>query len=240
MRNHIGKKIINSVLPVLLAFTIGGIIIAVLGSNPFEVYGVMIRKSLMEMKGITRTLQLAAPLLLTGIAISLCFKANIFNMGIEGQLIFGGFMAGIFGSYVTIPNPLLHILLCFAVGIACAMAFALIPAVLRAVYHVDEMVVTLVLNYAMAKVLEYLSTSVFRDAGSGYVCTPAVQNTAKFFLLGKTKMTAFVFVSFAVFLFVSFLMTKTKLGYSIEALGKNPDFAEATGLRSRRKVMTPA
>ena len=71
MRNHIGKKIINSVLPVLLAFLIGGIIMVLLGSNPLEVYGVMIRKSLLEMKGITRTLQLAAPLLLTGIAISL-------------------------------------------------------------------------------------------------------------------------------------------------------------------------
>ncbi len=238
MRNHIGKKILNSILPVILAFFIGGIIITFLGSNPFEVYGVMIRKSLLEMKGITRTLQLASPLLLTGIAISLCFKANIFNMGIEGQLVFGGFMAGIFGSYVTIPNPFLHIILCFAVGIACAMAFALIPAVLRAYYHVDEMVVTLVLNYAMAKILEYLSSSVFRDAGSGYVCTPAVQKTAKFFLLGKTKMTAFFFVALAVFIIISFIMTRTKLGYSIEALGKNPDFTEAIGLRSRKKVMT--
>ena len=51
-------------------------------------------------------------------------------------------------------------------------------------------------------------------------------------------MTAFVFVSFMIFLIVSCVMTRTKLGYSIEALGKNPDFAEATGLRSRKKVMT--
>ena len=64
--NHFGVRALNSVLPVLLAFLVGGIIIALIGENPFTTYAVMIQKSLFDMKGITRTLQLAAPLLLTG------------------------------------------------------------------------------------------------------------------------------------------------------------------------------
>ena len=234
---HLGVKALNSVLPVLLAFLIGGIIIVAIGENPLETYWVMIEKSLFDMKGITRTLQLASPLLLSGVAISICFKANIFNMGIEGQLVFGGFMSGIVGHYMMDMNPTMHKLVCFAVGIACGMAFALVPALLRAYFHVDEMVVTLVLNYAMAKVLEYLASVVFRDAGAGYVATAPVQDSARFFLIGTTKMTPFFFLSLVIFLVMAFVMTKTKLGYTISALGKNPTFAEATGLRSRRTII---
>ena len=89
---HFGVKALNSVLPVLLAFLIGGIIILAIGENPLTTYRVMVERSLFSLRGVTRTLQLAAPLLLSGMAISICFKANIFNMGIEGQLVFGGFM----------------------------------------------------------------------------------------------------------------------------------------------------
>lgn len=234
---HFGVKALNSVLPVLLAFVIGGIMILAIGENPLTTYRVMVERSLFSLRGVTRTLQLAAPLLLSGMAISICFKANVFNMGIEGQLVFGGFMAGIVGHYMTNMNPAAHKLICFGVGILCGMAFALVPALLRGCFHVDEMVVTLVLNYAMARVLEYLASVVFRDTGAGYVATPPVQDSARFFLIGGSKVTPFLFIALAVFLVMAFVMTKTKLGYTITALGKNPSFAEATGLRSRRTVI---
>ena len=234
---HVEVKILNSILPVLLAFFIGGIIILAIGENPLETYKVMMEKSLFNMKGITRTLQLAAPLLLSGMAIAICFKANIFNMGVEGQLVFGGFMAGIAGHYIAGMNPMAHKLLCFVIGIGCGMIFALVPALLRAYFHVDEMVVTLVLNYAMARVLEYLASVTFRDTGAGYVATPPVKDSARFYLMGTTKMTPFIFISLAVFLVMAVLMLKSRLGYAITAIGKNPAFAEATGLRTRRMVI---
>lgn len=236
-QSHIGVKILNSILPVLLAFVIGGIVILAIGGNPLETYWVMIERSLLDLKEITRTLQIAAPLLLSGVAIAICFKANIYNMGVEGQLVFGGFMAGIVGHYMMDMNPAIHKLVCFGVGIACGMLFALVPALLRAYFHVDEMVVTLVLNYAMARVLEYLASVVFRDPGAGYVATAPIQDSAKFFLLGGSKVTAFLFISLILFAVMAFVMTKTRLGYTITALGKNPAFAEATGLRSRRTVI---
>ena len=59
-------------------------------------------------------------------------------MGIEGQLVFGGFMAGIVGHYMMDMNPAVHKLICFGVGILCGMLFALIPALLRAYFHVED------------------------------------------------------------------------------------------------------
>ncbi len=117
--------------------------------------------------------------------------------------------------------------------------FALVPAILRAYFHVDEMVVTLMLNYAMIKVLEYLSSGPFREAGSGYVCTPTINGSAMFKRLGidNSRLTMFFFLALAVLIVMTFIFRKTKLGLQITAIGNNPDFAEATGMRVRRKII---
>ncbi len=232
-----GPKVLNSILPVLLAFGIGAVIMLVIGENPLEAYRIMLSKSFFTEKGFLNTLHYAAPLILTGLAIAVTFKANIFNMGVEGQLLFGSFFAGIVGAYVPISDPLLHKLVCFAVGIACGVAFAMVPALLKAYFHVDEMVVTLTLNYAMAKVLEFLATGPFRDTGSGYVCTPTVQESAMFFRMGNSRITSFFFLALLVFGIIWFVMRRTRLGYDITAIGKNPEFAEATGMRVHRKIL---
>lgn len=237
MKNNAAMKIINSLIPVLLAFFVGGIIIAFIGENPFEVYGILFSKSLFTLKGFGNTLHYASPLILTGLAIAITFKANIFNMGVEGQMLFGAFFAGIVGANVDMSSPLAHKLLCFGVAMACGMLFALIPALLRAYFHVDEMVVTLTLNYAMIKVLEYLSSGPFREQGSGYVSTPAIQESAMFGRLGNSRLTPFFLIALVIFAVFWIVMKRSTLGYEITSIGLNPKFAEATGMHTRRKII---
>ena len=78
-----GRSLLSSLVPVIAAFIIGGIIISLLGENPFATYWILISKSLFTVKGFAYTLHKAAPLILTGLAIAVTFKANIFNMGVE-------------------------------------------------------------------------------------------------------------------------------------------------------------
>lgn len=198
--SYIGPKILNTLLPVGLAFFIGGIIILCIGENPIEAYSMMLGKSLFTTRGFLNTLHYASPLLLTGLAIAITFKANIFNMGVEGQLLFGGVFAGIVGASLDLSSSVLEKVICMAIGMACGVLFALVPAILRAYFHVDEMVVTLMLNYAMIKVLEYLSSGPFREAGSGYVCTPTINGSAMFKRLGidNSRLTMFFFLALAV------------------------------------------
>lgn len=235
--NKLLVNLLNSILPVLLALAIGALLILIIGQNPIQAYGIMFGRSLFDLRGLTNTLHMASPLILAGLAIAITFKANLFNMGVEGQLVFGGFMAGLVGAYVQIQNPFLHKALCFLVGLLAGMAFALIPALLRAYLRVDEMVVTLTLNYVMATILEYLSSGPFRDQGSGYVTTPTVAQTAMFSRIGNTRLTFFFILALLVFALVWFLIRRTEFGYRIIAIGKNPEFAEATGLRVRRNIV---
>lgn len=230
-------KVVNTLLPVLLAFIIGGAVIGAIGENPLEVYGIMLGKSLFTVKGFGNTLHFAAPLMLTGLAIAITFKANLFNMGVEGQLLLGGFCSGLAGAMLPIQSPFWHKAVCMGVGMLSGMVFALVPALLKAYFRVDEMVVTLTLNYAMIKILEYLSSGPFREDGSGYVCTPTIKEAAMFTRLGNSRLTLFFFIALGVLFVMAFVMKKTKLGYEVTAIGKNPEFSQACGTRVRRKIL---
>lgn len=231
------RNMINSILPIFLAFVIGGVVIACMGENPFETYWILLEKSFLTSTGFMNTLHYASPLILTGLAIAVTFKANLYNMGVEGQMLAGGFFAGIAGAYMTGMNPLVHKILCFAVGILCGMIFALIPALLKAKCKVNEMVVTLMLNYAMLKALEFLSTGVFRDLSSGYVATPTIQDSAMFARFGRSRLTAFFCIALLVLVILYIIMKKSKLGYELTAIGKNSEFAEAAGMNVAKKTV---
>lgn len=236
-KKNLSKQILNSIIPVLIAFAIGSIIIFAIGDNAFEVYGILFRKSLFSVKGFANTLHYACPIILTGLAIAVTFKANLFNMGVEGQMLFGAFFAGIVGSHLQNFDSFSAKVICFVVAAVCGMLFALVPALLRAYLHVDEMVVTLTLNYAMVKVLEYLASGPFRDMGSGYVRTPTVSESAMFVRFGNTYLTAFFFVTMLVFVLMWAVMQKSTLGYEITSIGNNPRFAEAVGMNTRAKII---
>ena len=236
--NSIKSFLLNTLFPVIMAFLIGAILMLLIGEKPIVTYQRMITKSLFEPEGLYRTLHVAGSLILTGLAIAISFKANIFNMGVEGQMLVGGFFAGVFGYYVNGLPPVLHILLCCLVAIICGMLVALIPAILKAYFKVNEIVVTLMLNYAITEFLLFLCEGIFRDPNpAGYVATAMVQESAMFKRIGLGDITGFLFVSIIVAILVMILMKKTKLGYEIKAIGLNPSFAEATGANVRKKII---
>lgn len=231
-------NVVNSILPVLLAFVLGAILILAIGEDPLEVYKIMIEKSLFNAKGILKTLHNAAPLILTGLAIAVTFKAGIYNMGVEGQMLLGGFTAGIAGYMITGLSPVMHIIVCLVIGIIAGMLFALIPAILKAYFKVNEMVVTLMLNYAMIEILRFLTEGPFRDPGSGFVSTPRINDSAMFNKLWGSEITPFFFLVIAVFIVMYFVFNRSRLGYEITAIGKNNRFAEATGMDVKKKIIT--
>ena len=228
---------LNALLPIILAFFIGAIIMILVGSNPFEVYGILIRKSLLDKDGILKTLHIASPLILTGLAIAITFKAGIFNMGVEGQLLLGGFFAGVVGfTFGGLPTLIL-IPLCILVGMVTGVLFALIPALLKIKFRVNELVVTLMLNYAAFEVVRFLAEGPFRDLSSGYVATPVISDNAMFKRLFDSNITGFSFIVIIVFVIMYIVFKKTRLGYEITAMGKNRDFSEATGMNLHRKIL---
>lgn len=220
-----------------IAFFIGGVIIAAIGENPFLTYQIMIQRSLFSTNGLLKTLHFAAPLILTGLGIAITFKANIFNMGVEGAAVLGAFFAGVVGFSLKGIDPGLHITLCLLTGMLVGMALTLIPAVLKACFKVNEMVVTLMLNYVVVEVVKFLAQGVFKDPASGYVSTYMIADSAMFKKIAGSDLTFFFFIALFVLAVLYVVFTKSKLGLEITAIGKNLEFAEAAGMSVAKKII---
>lgn len=231
------NTVIGTLIPVLAAFVLGGILIIFTKSSPLLTYKVMIEKSILDVSGILKTLHFASPLILTGLAIAITFKANIFNMGVEGATVLGGFFAGVVGFSLKGLLPDIHIMLCLLTGIITGMLFTLIPAILKAYFKADEMVVTLMLNYVAFELVKFLAQGVFRDPASGYVSTYAISSSAMFNKLFGMNITLFFFLALAAFVIIYIVMKKTRLGFEITAIGKNPEFAEAAGMEVSKNII---
>jgi len=234
----LGNQILNALIPVGLAFLIGAVGILIAKQNPLTAYYVMISQSLFDLDGLMKTLHYAAPLILTGLAIAVSFKAKLFNMGVEGQLLVGGFVVSYAAYRLSfLPGPMLIPVL-LGIGLLSGLLTALIPALLKAYYNVNELVVTLLLNYAIIEVLEYLTSNVFRDPSAGYVSTPMIGSAAVISRLFGTRLTMFFLVALIAFAIMYVVFKHSKLGYEIEAMGKNLEFSEAVGMGVRRKIIT--
>lgn len=233
----LGYGTLNAIIPIIIAFLLGAVAILLAQENPLLAYGTIFYRSFLKWDGFLKTLHYAAPLILSGLAIAFSFKAGLFNMGIEGQIISAGFVVAIFGNKLAFLPPVILIPLLLIIGTLTGVIMAIIPAILKAKYNVNEMVVTLLLNYAIALILEYLTSNIFRDPGSGYVSTPMIGNNAIFTRIGDSKLTIFFFIVLAVFGLFYFIMNHSKLGFEITALGKNRSFAEATGMNIQKKII---
>lgn len=228
---------LNAIIPVLIAFAIGAVAIVIAKENPISTYFILFSKALFKFQGLMKTLHYAAPLVLSGLAIALSFKAGLFNMGIEGQIISSGFVVAVLGFKLAFLPSAVLIPLLIIIGILVGVLVALIPAILKAKYNVNEMVVTLLLNYAIIKVLEYLTSNVFRDPSSGYVSTNVIGQNAIMSRLFGSKITIFFFIVAFVFVIFYFIFNRSKLGFEITAMGKNRFFSEATGMGIQKKIM---
>lgn len=234
---RVGIGVLDAAIPILAAFLIGALAILLAGEDPLNTYWTLFNRTFMNMRGLMRTLHFAAPLILTGLAIAISFKAGFFNMGVEGQVLAGGFVVAIFAiRFAHLPSVVL-IPLCLVLGVMSGMLAALIPGLLKAFFNVNELVVTLLLNYAIFKFFEFLTTTVFRDPTASHVSTHMIGANAIIRRLGDTRLTPFFFVAMAVFVIMWFVFNRSKFGFEVTAIGKNMPFAEATGMQVRKKVI---
>ena len=100
------RALVGPLVALVVAFVLGGILVALLGQNPFAVYALLLRGSLSGWPNLAVTLQLTTPLIFTGLAVAVAFRSGIWNIGVEGQMLMGALLAGIVGYAVPLPDAL--------------------------------------------------------------------------------------------------------------------------------------
>jgi ABC-type uncharacterized transport system permease subunit len=205
------------------------------GQAIWESYRALAVGAVGSWNAITQTLERAAPLICAGLGVSLAFRAGMFNIGAQGQLIVGAICAGYVGFTYELPI-LVHLLAAAAAGIVGAALWGGIAGLLKAKTGAHEVISTIMLNYVAISLLLYLLTKdAFQREGSNNPRSEPAADTALFpDILG---FHAGVLVAFAVAFAVWWLLERSTLGFELRAVGANADAARTAGM-SVPKVYT--
>lgn len=216
---------------ILLAMIVGGIFMAVIGRDPFEVYIKLFSETLGSTYGIGQVLFKATPLILTGLSVAMAFKAGLFNIGAEGQMNIGAFASAWVGfTFVSLPWFVL-IPLCILAGFIAGAFWASVAGFLKARFGSHEVINTIMLNFIALALVSYLVNNVYLVPAT--IHTPEISGNAyllRFDALtglfkGSPFNTSFV-IALAACLVMYYIVWKTPLGYKIKTLGQNKNAAE--------------
>ncbi len=178
------------------------------------------------------TLVTATPLILTGLSVALAFKSGLFNIGAQGQFIFGAIGASYVGFRFDLPAGV-HILAAALAGVVLAAIWGGLVGFLKAKTGAHEVILTIMLNYIAGYfILWLLKTKTFLRPGRIDPIAPEVAESARLPLLAgeNFRIHAGIFIALAAALFVWWLLTKTTIGYKFRAVGANSQAARTAGI----------
>jgi general nucleoside transport system permease protein len=220
----------------VISAIVGGLLVLAMGDDPLQVYGVLISGSLVGVPNMMVTLQIMTPLLFTGLAVSIAFRAGLWNIGVEGQLLVGAFFAGLVGWLAPLPT-FIHVPLTLIAAMAGGALWAAIPAFLRIKLNVNELVVCLMLNPIALLLTGFFAIHVFKAPGPTNKL-PDVLDTAilpQFSLFSQANWGIFIALGCcAIFTVVN---NATIRGFEWKIMGLNPTFAYYGGIDVPRRAL---
>lgn len=234
------RSLIATLIAAAVGLAIAAILIAIAGANPLTGFIVMAKAAFVGKIALTETLAKAAPLVFTGLAALVALRVNFWNIGGEGQLLVGAMAAAFVGALTSIPAPLL-----IPAMIVSAMAsgglLALLAAVLKSRFQVNEAVCTLMLNFIITYVMLALLSGPWRDPISNWTDSPDILPAAEWpnFWRG-THLHLGVLLAIAAAFMIAALVRRTTFGFAMDVVGNNPVAARHAGIRVEKTVLVAA
>ncbi len=216
---------------VILALLIGAILLLVSGANPLLAYKALLKGAFGNLTALGRTLEKATPLLFSGLAVSFAFKAGLFNIGAQGQLLLGAIVAAGIGFGVDGLPVYLHIPLALLGGAVAGGLFAAIPGFLKTTTGAHEVITTIMLNYIAINITDFLADGIWKDSTPGNVVarTPQILPTAAIPKVAGLPL-GFALALIAA-LIVWWILEKTTLGFEVRTAGLNQRAAKYSGIK---------
>ena len=215
-------------------------LVAAAGAEVLPAYRALLVGAFGSTFNSVETVVKAAPMIFTGLAVAVAFRARFWNIGAEGQLLAGAMAAAFVGALEGLPAWALAPSMIVAGAVAGGL-WASVPATLKVRYQVDDVVATLMLNFVMFYAMMALLDGPWKDSLSGYPDSPDIRMDAEFpILLERTRLHLGVALSLVCALLVWLVMTRTTLGFRIRAVGENARAAICAGIRINRVVLVTA
>ena len=234
------KRALAPLWAILVALMFGAVLVAILGRSPVAAFKVYFVEPLTDPWALQELAVKATPLIIIATGLVYCFRANLWNIGAEGQLIVGA----IFGSVlplatVGMDNAPWVLPLSLLLGILGGAMYGAIPALLRIRYGVSEILVSLMLVYVAELTLDYLVRGPWRDPkGFNFPTTPSFADFALLpNLASEGRLHAGIIIALLGVTVTWFVLTRTMFGFGIRVAGEAPRAARFSGFNANRMTL---
>ena len=222
------------------AVLIGGGLLTLIGKSPTQAFSVYFLEPFTDAWSLQELVVKAAPLVLIATGLSFCYRANLWNIGAEGQFVMGGLVGGtiavvtqgtdtILGGYWILPAMLIA-------GTIAGVAYAMIPAFLRAKLGASEILTSLMLVYIAEITLDYFVRGKLRDPkGFNFPQSVPFDEIARLpFLMDGERLHAGVLFALAAVVCAAFIFRRTLFGFDVKLVGASPKAARFAGFSEQR------
>ncbi len=254
MRRDLGAQLRRSLdlqpllvplLAIVLAFVSGAIAILAIGSDPIEAYAALVRGMVGSTDRIAASLGRSTPFIGAALAVAFAFRAGLFNIGAEGQLLVGATAAAWVGTWATVrglPGVVAVPVLLLA-GIVAGGIWGGIPGALKARTGAHEVIVTIMLNAIALLYVRWLVSSqdpvILRDPGATVPRTATIDDAARLpgIVDSQPPLHWGFLVMVALAILVRFVLQRTTFGFEVRTVGTNTDAARYAGMAVGRTIL---
>ena len=240
MNGKVRDMIVTNAVAILAGLLVSGLMLLMLHINPVEVFTYSVTTMLTDKYTTGEVFLKATPLIFTALAFAFTFKANLFNIGAQGQFYMGAVAAIALSLKLDgkVPTLVLLVIVCLATALAGGLIGALI-GFLKAHYKANEFLVSMMSTYVALNVMNYLLRTFLKESKGEYPQTDAITRAAWLPTIVKgTRLHAGFVLAVLVAIGIWILLYKTPLGYRIRAVGSNDSAARMSGINSKRVFVT--
>lgn len=225
----------QAVLPVVLSLLASGVLLVILGRDPFTFYGDILHNGFVTSFGLQQSITRVATLLLIAGGLIVAFRAGLWNLGGDGQwLLAAAFVAGLAPTVVDSIGRTSGLALMLVLGAVIGALWTVVPAFLKAVYGVNEIISTLMMNFIGINLANILVKGPFLTDLPGVPRTDILPLAQRLPLIGDSQVHVGIVIAVGMMLLIHYMMTRTPLGLRLRLLGANPRAALHFGLRPKR------
>jgi simple sugar transport system permease protein len=239
------NSIIDALLPVfatLAALLVGAVMLIFLGVNPLTAYAALWEGAFGSTNAVAETLVKATPLLLVGVGICIAFRADVINIGGEGQMVVGALLATLIGLNLENWPGWLVITVAMIGGFVGGAIWGGIPGFLKAYFNVNEILSTIMMNAIAVQGMNFLLRGPMIDPAQAELASkiPQTARLVEAFRLPRlvpTRLHLGAAIAVILAILVYILLWRTTLGYRIRAVGQSPHASRYAGISVKRHII---
>ena len=234
--HSVKMALLSPVIALCLTVIVGGVIFALRGLDPFEALYVYFIEPLTDPWSREQLIAKAAPLVLIGAGLAVCYAANVWNIGAEGQFIVGALLAGMIPVFFTSWQTPEVMVVMLALGVVGGMAWAAIPALLKIRFSTNEILTSLMLVYVAQYLFDWLVRGPWRDP-QGFNFPKSVNFDGWQLLPRWGDIHLGALFALVVALVLAVVMARTLKGFELQVLGAAPRAGRFAGFSGPRSVL---